>query len=215
VTLEPQAGGSAPAPRPVSVWNVANGVTAVRLLMVPLFTWLLLRDGGATGWWRLLAAAVFVVAAATDRLDGDLARSRGLITDVGKIADPVADKALVGAALVSLSVLGELPWWVTLVILTREIGITVMRFLVIRHGVMPAGRGGKAKTATQILAVTLYLVQLPGNWYLIGVAVMAVATFLTLASGLEYVVQAVRLVATSERTRQRRAERAARRGTSG
>jgi CDP-diacylglycerol---glycerol-3-phosphate 3-phosphatidyltransferase len=211
MTAEPRAGG-APVPPPVSVWNVANGVTAIRLLMVPLFAWLLMREGGASGWGRLLAAGVFMVAAATDRLDGDLARSRGLITDVGKIADPVADKALVGAALVCLSVLGELPWWVTVVVLTREIGITLMRFVIIKHGVMPAGRGGKAKTATQILAIVLYLVPLPGAWHWAAVAVMGVAVLLTVASALEYVFQAIRLVATSERTRRRRAERAARRG---
>ena len=94
-------------------------------------------------------------------MDGELARRRGLVTDVGKIADPIADKALMGTALVGLSVLGELPWWVTVVVLVREIGITVMRFLVIRYGVIPAGRGGKAKTALQASAITLYLLPLP------------------------------------------------------
>ena len=111
---------------------------------------------------RVAAFVTFAVAVATDRIDGDLARRRGLITDFGKIADPIADKALIGAALVSLSALGELPWWVTVVVLAREIGVTVLRFVVIRHGVMPASRGGKAKTVLQSVAIGLYVLPLSG-----------------------------------------------------
>ena len=146
----------------------------------------------------------------TDRIDGQLARRRGLVTDVGKIADPIADKALMGMALVGLSILGELPWWVTVVVLVREIGITLLRLVVIRHGVMPAGRGGKAKTVLQALAVTLYLLPLPAPWHPIEVGVMAVAVTVTVVTGVDYLIKAWRLVRTSPRTLERRAARAGR-----
>ncbi len=197
---------AAPA-APVSAWNVANGLTLVRLLLVPVFGWLLLAGGGDDRTLRLLAAAAFVVAVVTDRVDGELARRRHLVTDVGKIADPIADKALMGTALVGLSVLGELAWWVTVVVLAREIGVTLLRFVVIRHGVMPAGRGGKAKTVLQAVAVTLYLLPLPSAWDPVAVAVLALAVTVTVVTGLDYVVKAWRLVSTSPRTAARRAAR--------
>jgi CDP-diacylglycerol--glycerol-3-phosphate 3-phosphatidyltransferase len=147
----------------------------------------------------LVAAVVFVVAAITDHLDGRLARKLGLVTDFGKIADPIADKALIGAALVGLSVLGELPWWVTIVIATREFGVTLLRFWVIKHGVIPASRGGKLKTLIQVIAIGLYLLPLPGmldpvRWLLMGTAVV-----LTIVTGLDYVVRATRLRARARR----------------
>ncbi len=203
--LDPVGAPSSPG---VSAWNVANALTAVRLLLVPVFGWLLLHGEGGQTSWRLAAAAAFVVAGLTDRFDGELARRRGLVTDIGKLADPIADKALTGTALVGLSLLGELAWWVTAVVLIREIGITVLRFVVIRHGVMPAGRGGKLKTALQALAITLYLLPLPGAWHLLAVAAMAVAVLVTLLTGADYLLKAYRLVAGSERTRARRQQRA-------
>ena len=198
-----------PAATP-STWNVANALTLLRLLLVPVFGWLLLAHDGRNGTLRALAAAAFAVAALTDRIDGELARRRGLVTDVGKIADPIADKALMGTALVGLSVLGELAWWVTVVVLVREVGITLLRFVVIRHGVMPAGRGGKAKTVLQALAVTLYLLPLPAAWNPVAGAVLAVAVTLTVVTGVDYVLKAWRLVRTSPRTSARRAARAGR-----
>jgi CDP-diacylglycerol--glycerol-3-phosphate 3-phosphatidyltransferase len=190
-------------------WNVANLLTAVRLVLVPVFAWLLLHESGREGSWRLAAAAVFVVAVLTDRFDGELARRRHLVTDLGKIADPIADKALTGTALVGLSLLGELPWWVTALVLVREIGITVLRFVVIRHAVMPAGRGGKLKTALQALAITLYLLPLTGAGHAVAVAVMAAGVVVTVVTGVAYVTTAARLVARSERTRLRRERRQA------
>jgi CDP-diacylglycerol--glycerol-3-phosphate 3-phosphatidyltransferase len=197
----------ATTPAPASAWNVANALTALRLVLVPVFGWLLLAGGGDQPGLRILAAAVFAVAAVTDRIDGELARRRGLVTDVGKIADPIADKALMGTALVGLSVLGELPWWVTVVVLVREIGITLLRFVVIRHGVMPAGRGGKAKTVLQAVAITLYLLPLPAGWHTVASVVMAVAVVVTVVTGVDYVLKAWRLVRTSPRTQARRAAR--------
>jgi CDP-diacylglycerol--glycerol-3-phosphate 3-phosphatidyltransferase len=188
----------------VSAWNLANALTALRLLLVPIFGWLLLQQAGSRPGWRAAATVTFTLAVLTDRLDGDIARRRGLVTDLGKIADPIADKALIGTALVGLSALGELPWWVTVVVLVREIGITVLRFVVIHHGVMPAGRGGKAKTAAQALALVLYLAPLPDAWRPVAVAVMTLAVALTVATGVDYALQAARLRAGSERTRRRR-----------
>jgi CDP-diacylglycerol--glycerol-3-phosphate 3-phosphatidyltransferase len=203
-------GAGAPDPAadpvaPVSNWNAANALTALRLLLVPLFGWLLLADGGDNPRYRVLSALVFAVAAVTDRVDGELARRRGLVTDVGKIADPIADKALMGTALVGLSLLGELAWWITVVVLVREIGITLLRLVVIRHGVMPAGRGGKAKTAFQALAIVLYLLPLPAALDLVAEVVMAVAVVLTVVTGADYVVKAWRLTRTSPRALARRA----------
>lgn len=181
-----------------SALNLPNGLTVLRLLLVPVFAWLLLRDGGDDSASRVWAAIVFVVASATDFVDGELARRQGLVTTFGKVVDPIADKALTGTALVGLSYLGELPWWVTVVILVREIGVTLLRFWVIRHGVIPASRGGKAKTAAQMVAIFLYLLPLTG--WLVGAreVVMGIAVLLTLATGADYIVRAVRLRSASK-----------------
>ena len=173
------------------LWNVANLLTMVRILLVPVFVVFLLA-GGTAG--RLAALATFCVASLTDLLDGRLARSRGLVTDFGKIADPVADKALTGAALICLSALGELPWWVTGVIMFREIGVTALRFWVIRRGVIAASRGGKAKTLLQVIAICLYV--LPDTLSPPGIVralFMAAAVVVTVVTGVDYVNAAMRL----------------------
>lgn len=182
---DPVAGS--PDPSPAGVYNIANVLTLVRIALVPVFVWLLFLDG--TGW-RLAAFAVFAVASITDKIDGDIARSRNIVTDFGKIADPIADKALTGAALVSLSVMGEVWWWVTAVIMVREIGITVMRFVVIRYGVIPASKGGKLKTMLQIIAIGLCI--LPGPFDLLRWPAMGAALVVTVVTGLDYVAQAWR-----------------------
>src|SRR5690606_3438190 len=175
---------------PVPVFNIANILTMSRLVMVPLFVvFMFLPEPG----WRYAAFAVFVVAAITDRVDGELARRRNLVTDFGKLADPIADKALTGAALVVLSLLGELWWWVTIAILVREWGITVLRFAVIRYGGMPASRGGKLKTVLQIVAIAVYLFPLPEPLHLVAHVIMAAALVVTLVTGADYVQQAIRL----------------------
>jgi CDP-diacylglycerol---glycerol-3-phosphate 3-phosphatidyltransferase len=189
---------------PVPVLNIANVLTVVRILLVPLFIWFMVADGQEYGLFRWLAVLTFAVAIYTDKLDGDLARSRGLITNFGKIADPIADKMLIGAALILLSALGELWWWVTIVILVREIGITLLRFAVIRYGVIPASRGGKLKTVLQSLAIFLFLLPLwatLGPWFFwIAAAVMAAAVVVTVVTGVDYVFQAVRLRAKAARS---------------
>lgn len=179
------------------MWNAANALTLLRLVLVPVFVWLLFRHEGGDAASRIVAAAVFSVAMVTDRLDGELARRRHLVTDVGKIADPIADKALTGAAFISLSVLGELPWWVTIVVLVREWGITAMRFAILRYGVLPANRGGKVKTALQALALGLYILPLPAAWEPVQAVAMAAAVAVTIGTGIDYVLQAARMRRTA------------------
>jgi CDP-diacylglycerol---glycerol-3-phosphate 3-phosphatidyltransferase len=173
---------------PPGVLNIANGLTALRLGLVPVFVALLLAGGPG---WRIAAFGVFVVASFTDLLDGRIARQRGLITDFGKIADPIADKALTGAALVTLSAQGALAWWVTGVILVREVAVTGLRFWVIHRGVIAASRGGKVKTLLQVIAIALFV--LPGPPAVLRDLVMAAAVIVTLATGVDYGVRAVRL----------------------
>jgi CDP-diacylglycerol---glycerol-3-phosphate 3-phosphatidyltransferase len=193
---------------PVSPWNIANALTGLRLVLVPVFLVLLLHDDGKQPGWRVAAWAAFAVASFTDRVDGQLARRRGLITDLGKIADPIADKALTGAALVGLSLLDELPWWVTVVVLAREIGVTLLRLVVIRHGVMPASRGGKVKTLLQGVAIGLFVLPLSGTLHVLAEVVMGVAVVVTVVTGADYVVRAVKLRRTSERAALKRARKA-------
>ncbi|MFC6084613.1 CDP-diacylglycerol--glycerol-3-phosphate 3-phosphatidyltransferase [Sphaerisporangium aureirubrum] len=184
------------AARSVSPWNVANVLTVLRLLVVPVFVAGMFLDGQA---WRYASLVIFLLASLTDQLDGWLARRYGLVTDFGKIADPIADKALIGAALVTLSLLGELPWWVTIVILGREVGVTVLRIAVIRHGVIPASYGGKIKTVLQILAIALYI--LPGVPDPIRWVAMGAALVVTVATGADYVTRAVRLRGVARKAR--------------
>jgi CDP-diacylglycerol--glycerol-3-phosphate 3-phosphatidyltransferase len=181
-------------PAPVGLVNVANVLTVVRIFLVPVFVFCLVQGG--TGW-RFAALAAFCGASATDFLDGLLARKRGLVTDFGKIADPIADKALTGAALITLSAIGELPGWVTGLILAREFGITALRFAVLSRGVIAASQGGKLKTLLQIIAICLYV--LPPSLGLPAVVkeiAMGAALVVTLVTGADYVVRAVRMCTT-------------------
>lgn len=181
---------------PASTGNVANIITVVRILLAPLFIWLLLQDDGELGALRFVATALFIVAIATDSLDGYLARGRNLITEVGIILDPIADKVLIGGALVALSILGELPWWITVVIMVREFGITVFRFAVLSTRVIPASRGGKLKTIVQAVAISLFLAHLwsfLGPWIgWVSWVAMVAALLLTVSTGVEYLWQAWR-----------------------
>jgi CDP-diacylglycerol--glycerol-3-phosphate 3-phosphatidyltransferase len=184
-----------------SNWNLPNALTALRIVMVPFFGWALLVDGGDSIVWRVVAWVIFVLAMITDKVDGDIARSRNLITDFGKIADPIADKALTGMAFVALSIVGELWWWVTILVLVREWGITLLRLWVIRHGVMAAGRGGKLKTVLQTVALGMFVLPVKilqddlgaAGSLLWGLAVllMTLAVAVTLVTGVDYVVKAL------------------------
>ncbi len=176
--------------------NIANVLTTIRIIMVPFFVWALLADASQQGTWRWVALAIFVLAMYTDKLDGDLARSRGLVTNFGKIADPIADKLLTGSALVCLSIIAELPWWVTLTILVREWGITLLRVVVIKYGVIAANMGGKIKTVLQAVSIGLYLLPFTHTigwlfdvaWYL-----MLLTMAVTVVTGVEYIFKAAAL----------------------
>jgi len=176
----------------VGLLNLANSLTIFRLVIVPFFVFALFHDHGASTHWRYIATALFVVAGFTDRVDGQLARNRNTITDFGTFLDPIADKALIGSALIGLSQLGQLAWWVTVVILIREVGITVMRLMVIRRRVIPANRGGKAKTLIQGFAILFYLVPLPVWLEPEREALMFLAVAVTVITGLDYLKDVVR-----------------------
>jgi CDP-diacylglycerol--glycerol-3-phosphate 3-phosphatidyltransferase len=181
---------------PASTGNVANIITVVRILMAPAFIWMLLADAGDDGLLRWLAAGLFILAIVTDSVDGLLARRQNLVTDFGKILDPIADKVLTGGALVALSLLGELPWAVTVIILVRELGITAFRFAVLRSRVIPASRGGKIKTIVQAVAISFALVPLPsllGGWMDgVNAVLMTAAVVATVVTGLDYLYRAWR-----------------------
>jgi CDP-diacylglycerol--glycerol-3-phosphate 3-phosphatidyltransferase len=174
------------------VANIANVLTGVRLALVPVFLVVLFVGDGHETFWRIAAFVVFAVAVITDRFDGALARSYGMVTEFGTLADPIADKALIGAALIGLSMLGDLPWWVTALIMLREIGITVLRFAVLRRGVIPASRGGKLKTLVQAVAIGLFVLPLSGAWLAAAWMVMWAAVVLTVITGVDYIVSAIR-----------------------
>ena len=174
-----------------SPWNIANAITIARIVATPFFVWMLLYDDGAMGAWRWAAAVFFVVAIASDALDGYLARSRGLITDVGKRLDPIADKVLTGAALIGLSIIAELPWWVTILILVREVGVTVHRLLIAHDVVVAAAWMGKVKTIAQAVAISFALfpfASVVGEWIVVvNIITMAIALLLTVLSGIDHV----------------------------
>jgi CDP-diacylglycerol--glycerol-3-phosphate 3-phosphatidyltransferase len=180
-----------------SAGNIANIVTVIRILLAPVFIVLLLEDAGKDGYLRYIAAILFVFAIVTDSVDGLLARQRNLVTDLGKLIDPIADKVLTGGALVGLSILGEIPWWITIVILVREVGITVFRFIALRDRVIAASWLGKVKTVAQAVAISLCLFpfwQFLGQWAnWVNAIFLVIALVLTVFSGVEYLWQAYRL----------------------
>ena len=209
VVPEGAADPAATPPHTARLVNLPNALTMFRLAVVPLFAVLLLSQGGLDDDRRIWATLFFAGAIITDRYDGMIARRTNQVTEFGKLADPIADKALTGTALIGLSILALLPWWVTVVILVREVGVTLLRFWVIRHGVIASSRGGKAKTVVQALAIGLYILPVVGalgsaRWW-----VMAVAVVLTVITGIDYVYRALTLRRTSARAMRAAAERRA------
>jgi CDP-diacylglycerol---glycerol-3-phosphate 3-phosphatidyltransferase len=186
-------------PRVVSLYNPANVLTAVRIVLVPVFLALVVISGMSSSGWRIVACLVFCVASATDFVDGWIARRFELVTSFGKVADPIADKALTGTALVLLSAYDRLAWWVTVLILVREWGVTALRFWVIRYGIIPASRGGKVKTALQTGAIAWYLWPVPHPYDVVGPWLMGAAVVVTVVTGGDYVLQALRLRRTATR----------------
>jgi CDP-diacylglycerol---glycerol-3-phosphate 3-phosphatidyltransferase len=181
------------AARPVSLYNPANLLTAARIVLVPVFVAVVVTSGMVESGWQILACLTFCVASATDFADGWIARRYQLVTSFGKVADPIADKALTGSALVLLSAYDRVSWWVTGLILAREWGVTALRFWVIRYGVIPASRGGKLKTALQTAAIAWFLWPVPEPFDVIGPILMVAALIVTVVTGVDYVFQALRL----------------------
>lgn len=175
----------------VSAINVPNFLTTIRIIVVPILAWLLFKEDAASDTNRLIAGVLFIIAALTDIADGTIARRWNLITNFGKIFDPIADKALIGVALIGLSYLNLLDWWFTWVILARELFVTFLRFWVINKGVIPASRGGKLKTIMQIIAISFYLLPLPETVSLLAEVLMYVAVILTLATAVDYIMKAI------------------------
>ncbi|WKD61420.1 Putative CDP-diacylglycerol--glycerol-3-phosphate 3-phosphatidyl-transferase 2 [Corynebacterium ciconiae DSM 44920] len=180
------AGSSAQRP---SNFNLPNVLTSLRIIFVPAFAWLVLTSQGDNNGWQWAAFSMFALLMLTDKLDGDIARKRGLITEFGKIADPIADKALMITSLVCLNLIDMLPWWITVVIVVRELGITFWRMVQLRRGrVIPASKGGKLKTALQTLAVGLYLLPLPGWMDIPCLLLMLAAVVVTVVTGVQYII---------------------------
>ena len=167
--------------------NVPNLLTGLRLVLVPIFLFFLFAGDGHETVSRIVAFLVFAVAVITDQVDGSLARKYGVVSEFGKLADPIADKALVGAALIGLSALHDLSWWVTAIVLAREIGVTLLRFWVLRHGVIPASRGGKLKTLLLNIGIGLYVLPLSGALHVIAAIILGVAVAVALLTAVDYV----------------------------
>lgn len=194
VSGQPQTGPVTGPPGRVHIANLANTLTLLRLVLVPVFLLALFAKDGHEIAFRIVAFVIFTLAVITDRLDGLLARNYGMATEFGAFVDPIADKTLIGSALIGLSMLGDLPWWVTVVILARELGVTVLRLAVIRRGVIPASWGGKIKTVVQSVAIGLFILPLSGPFRVTAAVVMGAAIVLTIVTGIDYVVSTVREV---------------------
>lgn len=186
----------------VSNANIANLITIVRILVAPLFVWLVVVDDGADTVFRWLAGLLFVLAIATDGLDGALARRRNLITNTGILLDPIADKVLIVGALGALWWVGELPLWIVLVIVVRELGITIWRFVALRNRVIPASRGGKLKTIVQAVTLSSWLIPtwvILGSWvFILNWVLMALVVAITTWTGIDYLVKASRAPAKTD-----------------
>jgi len=139
--------------------------------------------------WQSIAWLIYFILGMTDILDGHWARKSGRITPLGAFLDPVADKALIGSAMISLAILDRFPWWIVIVILFREIGITIFRLLVIKDGVIPASKGGKIKTLMQNFGVSFYMLPLPDVLNFPRDVFMGVAVLLTIWTGIDYIVK--------------------------
>ena len=164
-----------------------NWLTVLRIALIPTGVWALFHSPSAM--WQSIAWLIYFILGMTDILDGHWARKSGRITPLGAFLDPVADKALIGSAMISLAILDRFPWWIVVVILVREIGITIFRLLVIRDGVIPASKGGKVKTLMQNFGVSFYMLPIPEALHILRDLFMGVAVFLTIGTGIDYIVK--------------------------
>ena len=171
--------------------NLPNSLTIIRILALPFCAYALFKNGGDDSTWRIIAWCFFFIVGMTDSLDGKIARSRNQVTPLGTFLDPIADKAVIGTALIGLSLLGDMPWWITIFILGREILVTILRLLVIKRGVIPASKGGKIKTLTQNFSVGFYILPLPSFLFLPRDIFLGVALVLTFVTGIDYLRKAI------------------------
>jgi CDP-diacylglycerol--glycerol-3-phosphate 3-phosphatidyltransferase len=167
-----------------------NFITTLRIAFLPIGAYALFKNDGDDPTWQIISWWIFFVLGLSDILDGNLARSRNTITEFGKFLDPIADKAMIGTAMISLSILDRMPWWITIVIMAREVGITLFRLAVIKRGVIPANRGGKIKTFFQGFGIGFYVLPLNEDMFWFRDSFMAVAIILTLVTGAQYVFSA-------------------------
>lgn len=172
--------------------NLPNALTIFRILALPICAWALFQEDGKDPGWQIIAWTMFFIVGMTDVLDGRIARSRNQISNFGAILDPIADKAFIATALVGLSILGKMPWWVTIIILTREISVTILRFAVIKREVISANRGGKIKSLLQNFSVGFYILPLPESLYLPRDILLGIAILLTVWTGAEYFRQVIK-----------------------
>jgi CDP-diacylglycerol---glycerol-3-phosphate 3-phosphatidyltransferase len=193
MNAEPAAANNQVPAAAIPLVNVANALTTLRVLLVPVFGAIVVASELTHSGWRIAATVAFAIASITDYVDGWIARRWNMVTSFGKVADPIADKALIGTALILLSGYDVVPWWVTALILVREVGITAMRFLVLRHGVIPASYGGKLKTMLQSIGIGWLLLPLPDALWNVGLWVVYAAMVVTVVTGVDYVIRAVRM----------------------
>ncbi len=166
--------------------NLPNALTIARILALPFCAWALFKNGGNDSDWQIIAWCMFFVVGMTDVLDGRIARKRNQISSFGTLVDPIADKAFIATALIGLSILEKMPWWVTIVILAREIGVTLLRFAVIKRGIIAASKGGKIKSLLQNFSVGFYILPLPESLFLPRDILLGIAIVLTITSGYQY-----------------------------
>ncbi|MEI6407186.1 MAG: CDP-diacylglycerol--glycerol-3-phosphate 3-phosphatidyltransferase [Actinomycetes bacterium] len=176
----------------MNILNLPNALTILRFLALPFCAYALFKNGGEDASWQIIAWVGFFLVGLTDFFDGRIARSRHQVTSFGTLLDPIADKAMIGTAMIGLSILGRMPWWVTVVIMTREIGVTILRFAVLKDGVIPASKGGKLKTMFQGFGVGFFVLPLPHWLYIPRDLFMSIAVMLTITTGYDYFVKVLR-----------------------
>jgi CDP-diacylglycerol--glycerol-3-phosphate 3-phosphatidyltransferase len=173
--------------RKKAIRQIPNAITVLRILLVPLVIFLLVE--AENSWELWLAVFFFVLSAATDGIDGAIARRKDLVSKTGQLLDPIADKALLGGSLIGLSYVGQVSWIPTLLILSREIVVTIYRLVVARRRVIASSKGGKLKTVIQSTAIPIVIapIEFLGEWVLVlNQAVIWIAVIATIWSGYEF-----------------------------
>ena len=171
--------------------NLPNSLTLFRIAALPWCAYALFKNGGDDSTWRVIAWLSFFIVGITDIFDGRIARSRRQVTSLGAFLDPVADKFAIGTAMIGLSIQHKFSWWVTFIILFREVGITILRLAVInKKGVIPASKGGKLKTFFIGFGIGFYILPLPTYLHTSRDIFMRLGVILTVVTGVDYLKKA-------------------------